>query len=117
MSDSYSPKQIARALGVSESSVKRWCDRGLIDYQKTAGGHRRVVLGELMRFVKDQRKVIARPQLLGLPVARETQPRSCAGSAESFTESLIAGDLELCRQIILDLFGDDHHCQPDDPAL
>ena len=104
MSDSYSPKQIARALGVSESSVKRWCDRGLIDYQKTAGGHRRVVLGELMRFLKDQRKSIVRPQLLGLPVARETQPRSYAGSAELFTESLIAGDLELCRQITVDLF-------------
>ena len=104
MSDSYSPKQIARALEVSESSVKRWCDRGLIDFQKTAGGHRRVVLGELIRFLKEQRKSIVRPQLLGLPPARESQPRSYAGSAELFTESLITGDIDICRQIIFDLF-------------
>ena len=104
MPDSYSPKQIARALEVSESSVKRWCDRGLIEFQKTAGGHRRVLLGELMRFLKEQRKSIVRPQLLGLPPARESHPGSYAGSAELFTQSLIAGDLDLCRQIILDLF-------------
>ena len=104
MSDSFSPKQIARALEVSESSVKRWCDRGLIEFQKTAGGHRRVLLGELVRFLKDQRKSIVRPQLLGLPAVREAQPASYTRSAELFTESLIAGDLDLCRQIILDLF-------------
>ena len=37
-----SPKQVARAIGVSESTLKRWCDRGLIPMTKTAGGHRRM---------------------------------------------------------------------------
>ena len=28
-------------LGVSEASVKRWADSGLLPMEKTAGGHRR----------------------------------------------------------------------------
>jgi len=37
-----SPKQAAQALGVSESSIKRWCDQGTVPVVKTAGGHRRI---------------------------------------------------------------------------
>ncbi len=37
-----SPKQAAKALGVSESSIKRWCDQGTVPVIKTAGGHRRI---------------------------------------------------------------------------
>ncbi len=37
-----SPKQVAKALGVSESSIKRWCDQGTVPVVKTAGGHRRI---------------------------------------------------------------------------
>ena len=34
-------RQAARLLGVSEASVKRWADGGLLPALKTAGGHRR----------------------------------------------------------------------------
>jgi excisionase family DNA binding protein len=34
-------KEAARLLGVSEASVKRWADSGLLSMEKTAGGHRR----------------------------------------------------------------------------
>lgn len=36
-----SSKEAARVLGVSEASVKRWADSGLLPMEKTAGGHRR----------------------------------------------------------------------------
>jgi len=34
-------KEAARVLGVSEASVKRWANSGLLPMEKTAGGHRR----------------------------------------------------------------------------
>jgi excisionase family DNA binding protein len=34
-------REAARVLGVSEASVKRWADSGLLPMEKTAGGHRR----------------------------------------------------------------------------
>jgi MerR family transcriptional regulator, light-induced transcriptional regulator len=34
-------REAARALGVSEASIKRWADGGLLPMEKTAGGHRR----------------------------------------------------------------------------
>ena len=33
--------EVADLLGVSEASVKRWADSGLLSTEKTAGGHRR----------------------------------------------------------------------------
>ena len=37
-----SPKELADAIGVSESSIKRWVDNGEIQATKTSGGHRRI---------------------------------------------------------------------------
>jgi len=34
-------KEVANLLGVSDASVKRWADSGLLSTEKTAGGHRR----------------------------------------------------------------------------
>ena len=34
-------KEAARVLGVSEASIKRWADSGMLPMEKTAGGHRR----------------------------------------------------------------------------
>ena len=34
-------KEVARLLQVSEATVKRWADDGVLDSSKTAGGHRR----------------------------------------------------------------------------
>jgi MerR family transcriptional regulator, light-induced transcriptional regulator len=65
----FSPKRLALALGVSESSIKRWIDSGLISVSKTAGGHRRVPLHAVVRFVRDQGMEVVQPELLGLPAA------------------------------------------------
>ena len=67
MNEFVTPKQVARAIQVSESSVKRWCDKGVIPTQKTAGGHRRIQLAGLVRFLRESGQVLARPEVIGLP--------------------------------------------------
>ena len=71
----FSPKDLARSLGVSESSVKRWVDDGALTASRTAGGHRRIALAEAVRFVRASGTPVPHPQLfLGetrFPVAAE----------------------------------------------
>lgn len=48
------PLQAAQVLGVSESTLRRWCDAGLIDSSKTSGGHRRIRRQALLSFARDR---------------------------------------------------------------
>lgn len=59
-----SPREVADALGVSESSVKRWVDGGELAAQRTAGGHRRIARSEALRFARARCVMPARPELL-----------------------------------------------------
>ncbi|MBI5434161.1 MAG: helix-turn-helix domain-containing protein [Planctomycetes bacterium] len=83
-----SPKDLADAIGVSESSLKRWVDDGRLIAVRTAGGHRRIPLHEAVRFVRAQRFTLAHPEILGLPTsdARSISP----GAQEPFLEQLLA---------------------------
>jgi len=60
--DSFTPKQVATALQVSESSVKRWCDRGVIRTDRTLGGHRRIPLENLMEFLESTNRRVLDPK-------------------------------------------------------
>ena len=66
MKDVLSPKEFAQAIGVSESSIKRWVDSGVIPASKTAGGHRRIEMGDAVRFLRDSRTPLLHPDVLGL---------------------------------------------------
>lgn len=68
MKERLSPRELAEAIGVSESSVKRWSDQGLIPVERTAGGHRRLPIGGVIQFVRNSDMTLVRPELLGLPV-------------------------------------------------
>ena len=67
MQQSLSPRQLARAIGVSESSLKRWADEGRLSVHRTVGGHRRIPIQEAIRFSRDGGFPILRPDVLGLP--------------------------------------------------
>ena len=45
-----SSNETALLIGVGPSSVKRWADQGLIPCSKTAGGHRRFLLSDVLNF-------------------------------------------------------------------
>jgi len=62
-----SPKKAAKVLGVSESSVKRWCDAGHLAVVKTNGGHRKISIHTLMAFARSKGHNMENPQLIDMP--------------------------------------------------
>jgi methanogenic corrinoid protein MtbC1 len=80
-----SPRDLAKAIGASESSLKRWVDDGLIRVSRTAGGHRRIPLTEAVRFIRAAGITLADPECIGLPpiasasnLQSESLPEECA---------------------------------------
>lgn len=66
MKSILTPRELAKAIGVSESSVKRWVDHGQIEAMRTAGGHRRISVQEAGRYVRERSIPLVHPELLGL---------------------------------------------------
>lgn len=95
----FTPKQIAQALGVSESSVKRWVDSGRLKAARTAGGHRKVPLPSIVEFVRHTGHDLTRPEVLGMTVA--TQRGTLEDAREPLYKSLIKGDEAGCREMVL----------------
>lgn len=104
MDQLLSPKQVAAAIGASESSLKRWCDQGLIKTVKTAGGHRRIPVQEALRFVREQNHAVVEPHILSMPATTDRKARRIEGSAERLTEALLSDNELACHAILFDLF-------------
>jgi len=102
--DLVSPKQAARAIGVSESSLKRWCDQGLLRIARTAGGHRKLPIAEVLRFARQHNHPLACPEILGLPAVSPQSESSLSRAVPLLTEALLSGDELLSRQILIDLY-------------
>lgn len=88
-----SPRELSEALGVSESSVKRWVDRGVIAASRTAGGHRRITIEEAIRFVRETDREVAIPEALGLEAGADSWDAA-------FQEALDRGDAHEARGLI-----------------
>lgn len=104
MDQLLSPKQLATAIGASESSLKRWCDQGLLKTVKTAGGHRRIPVEEALRFVRERNHAVVEPHILSMPASADRKARRIEGSAERLTEALLGGNEQASRAILFDLF-------------
>lgn len=83
-----SPKELAQAIGVSESSLKRWADGGRVRVSRTAGGHRRITLAEAIRFVRESRAPVVRPDILGLADVALAVREGDAATAGSLADQL-----------------------------
>ncbi|MBN2491012.1 MAG: MerR family DNA-binding transcriptional regulator [Planctomycetes bacterium] len=103
-----SPKELAQAIGVSESSLKRWADKGVIEVTRTAGGHRRIPVPEAIRFIRESRATLVDPRILGLSdletLDSEHGASTIGDEAEQLYRFLVAGDAPRARGLILSLY-------------
>jgi len=70
-----SPIELARAVGLGESTVKRWIDQGRVPVVKTPGGHRRIPIAAALGFVRSAGLSLLDPGALGLLVGGDATPQ------------------------------------------
>ena len=81
-------KQVARLLNVSEATVKRWADNGVLKPEKTVGGHRRFGIEAIARLRRD--KNLKSNSTSTVKVSRKrTKPLP---SSDHFLRLILAGD-------------------------
>jgi methanogenic corrinoid protein MtbC1 len=100
MKRAYSTIELAKMWDVSESTIKRWADNGMIKCRKTVGGHRKFDLDSVLEFENRS----------GL-VARAVQA-SRAAEIDSEIEELLAGPnfAELARRYRQVAVAGKYHC-------
>ncbi len=108
MKTNLSPKDLALAVGVSESSLKRWADDGRLRVIRTAGGHRRIPIHEAIRFARESNLEIVRPDILDLPDLRPARGVRPSQSGNPLEEVLYVklkdGQSQEVRAMLLDLY-------------
>lgn len=112
MKQTLSPKQLAEAVGASESSVKRWIDSGKLHADRTVGGHRRVTTPEAIRFIRDQGMTLLKPAVLGMHELdpQENELPGLTGSAnEDLYHVLRDGRARDARALLIDLYVNQGH--------
>lgn len=103
------PKELADAIGASESALRRWVDAGDIHMSRTAGGHRRIPLQEAIRFIRESGATVVRPEILGLaglesaPMIPPTRANA-ASTVDALFDALKAGDKAIARGLIVSAY-------------
>lgn len=97
------PKELADAIGASESSLRRWVDNGQIRMSRTAGGHRRIPVDEAIRFIRQTGATLIHPHLLGLDeTLRRVADRKQGGSdADELFAALESGNRQLAKALVV----------------
>ena len=104
MDQLLSPKQVASAIGASESSLKRWCDQGLLNTVKTAGGHRRIPVQEALRFARERNIAFAESHLLAMVPTTDRISRRVENGPERLIEALRGGNETVCNALVFEYF-------------
>lgn len=101
------PKDLAEALGVSESSLKRWADDGMIRVSRTAGGHRRIALADAVRFARESGLQIEHPAALGLEEilpARRGGEDAATSTGDALYAAFLRDDWRVARGLIVSAY-------------
>jgi methanogenic corrinoid protein MtbC1 len=102
--DVYSPKKVASAIGVSESSLKRWCDSGMVKATKTAGGHRRISRSEAIAFANRKEYDLRNPTAIGLPDIRKVFIADDQDAITQLVNAMLDGDEQSCKRLLVHMF-------------
>lgn len=100
------PRDLADAIGASESSVRRWVDEGRIGVSRTEGGHRRIPLAEAVQFLRRTGTPLVRPEILGFPEVASTRAHhhDLDSAAHALFSALHDGDCPAARGLIVSLY-------------
>ena len=99
-----STRALASAVGVSESSIKRWVDDGTIRSTRTVGGHRRIPRTDAIRFVRDTRATVLHPEILGLAGCVDLRSVTVASARDALTDLLMRGAKQQARGLLETLY-------------
>jgi excisionase family DNA binding protein len=94
-----STAQAAEAIGVSVSTVKRWVEDGILPAQKTAGGHRKLLLADVVELARQGKLPSRNVASLKLRFTKDRVP-SAATLEQHFYPALIAGDAATVRSTL-----------------
>ena len=96
------PRELAEAIGASESSLRRWVDSGDLRLSRTPGGHRRIPLPEAIQLIRKMGASVVRPDLLGLgPLPATTSANGNGSEEQALFDTLRDGAREAAVQMIV----------------
>jgi excisionase family DNA binding protein len=93
-----STTQVAEALGVSVSSVKRWVEDGILPAHKTAGGHRKLLLADVLALARQGDLPVR--DLACLSGASSARPVGSPTLVDRLYKALLAGSVDDARAVL-----------------
>ncbi len=96
------PAQAARSLGLSESTVRRLCDDGLLESVRTDGGHRRIRPSDVAAYARSHAVPESASQARGA-AGRGGRRANEQELLERTREALLDGDALLLRRLLGEL--------------
>lgn len=103
-SNSLTTKEVARLCRVSDATVKRWEEAGLLKSERTSGGHRRFRAEEIARFRRLQNIGLRQPRGESTRAALRRRRIKKSYSGSPLLHSLLAGREDEAGNILLGAF-------------